>query len=320
MRNLVLILILLSAFIKVTGQDNFDAKDRERISRNKVKKQIQLSYDYDKGKPGAKGYKSAATTYDKNGNIIEVINYKANGDITSVLSYTYDAKGNKTSYSRYKGNKAELTYNQNIRYDARGNKIVESGFDGVSKFLNNFTYDGNGKLTEIKYTTDSILTEKRVIKNNGNAIELLILNATNNILSKEITTYDGKKNILEEVKYIQDNVTQKYNYAYDPKGQKVEETKVHFGKLAYRRKYTYDALGNLLQTTEEKEGIKPFITSSYKYDPKGNVLEEKWTKDSTSEYSKKAHKYDAKGLLVESDCYLASYKFAVLYKFTYENY
>jgi serralysin len=321
MRNLVLILILFSStLIRVTGQDNFDAKDRERISRNKVKKQLQWSYDYEKGKPGTKSYKSAATTYDKNGNIIEVINYKSNGEITSVLTYTYDAKGSKTSYSRFKGNKAELTYNQNIRYDAKGNKILESGFDGVSKFLNTFTYDGNGKLTEIKYTTDSALTEKRIIRNKGNAIELTILNAANTIISKEITTYDGKKNILEEVKYIQDNVTQKNIYSYDPKGQKVEETKEHFGKLAYRRKYTYDAGGNLLQTTEEKEGVKSFISSSYKYDPKGNVLEEKWTKDSTSEYSKKSHKYDAKGLLVESDCYLASYKFAVLYKFTYENY
>jgi YD repeat-containing protein len=306
--------------VKVSGQDNLDAKDRERISKNKVKSQIQWSYDYDKGKPGVKGYKSAATTYDKTGNITEVINYKANGDVTSVLTYTYDAKGNRTSYSRYKGNKSELTYNQNIKYDAKGNKIAESGFDGVSKFNNSFTYDANGKLSEIKYTTDSVLTEKRILKNTGNTIELMVINAANTIVSKEITTYDGKKNILEEVKYIQDNVTQKNNYAYDPKGKKVEETKVHFGKLAYRRKYVYDATGNLLQVTEEKEGIKPITTFIYKYDPKGNVMEEKWTKDTASEYSKKAHKYDAKGLLIESDCYLASYKFSVLYKFTYENY
>jgi len=311
---------LFSALVKVAGQDNLDAKDRERISRNKVKRQIQLSFDYDKGKPGTKGYKSAATTYDKSGNITEVINYKANGDITSVLTYTYDAKGNKTSYSRYKGNKSELTYNQNIKYDAKGNKILESGFDGVSKFNNTFTYDANGKLAEIKYVTDSVLTEKRIFKNTGNSVELTVVNNANTIVSKEITTYDGKKNILEEVKYIQDNVTQKYNYAYDPNGKKVVETKEHFGKLAYRRKYTYDATGNLLQVTEEKEGVKPITTFTYKYDPKGNVIEEKWTKDTASEYSKKAHKYDVKGLLIESDCYLASYKFSVLYKFTYENY
>jgi len=318
MRNIILILCLFSIVIKVAGQANFEAKDRDRISRNKVKRQIQWAYDYEKGKPGTKAYKSAATTYDRNGNIAEVINYKSNGEITSVLIYTYDAKGNKTLYSRYKGNKEELTYNQSIKYDPKGNKTLESGFDGVSKFLNTFTYDANGKIFQIQYTTDSAITEKRIFKHNGNTTEMTVVNAANTILSKEITTYDGKKNILEEVKYIQDNIAQKYNYSYDPKGKKVEETKLHLGKLLYRRKYTYDASDNLLQITEEKEGIKPFIAFAYKYDPQGNVIEEKWAKDNTSENSRKSHKYDAKRLLIESDCYLASYKFSVLYKFTYE--
>ncbi|HEX2935170.1 MAG TPA: hypothetical protein VHO72_07435, partial [Bacteroidales bacterium] len=56
----------------------------------------------------------------------------------------------------------------------------------------------------------------------------------------------------------------------------------------------------------------------YKYDAKGNVTQERWTKSADAEYSKKEHKYDANNLLTESDCYFASYKFSVLYKFSYQ--
>jgi hypothetical protein len=320
MRNILLTFFLCSIVFKVAGQTNFESKDRERISRNKVKYQTQWAFDYENGRPKLKTYRSAATTFDRNGNIIEVINYNSNGEITSILVYTYDGKGNKTSYSRYKGNRKELTYNQNIGYDTKGNKIMEFGFDGVSKFKNTFKYAPDGKLSEIIYTTDSALTERRAFKHTGNQTELTILNATNSVLSKEITTYDGKKNILEEVKYVQDSVTQKFNYAYDNQGKKLEETKLHLGRLLYRRKYTYDPTGNLLQIIEEKEGVQPFIAATYKYDSKGNVVEEKWAKDENSEDSRKSHKYDTKGLLLESDCYLASYKFSVLYKYTYINF
>jgi len=318
MRKLFLFVILFGQLVQLFGQANFETKDRVRIAKNKVKKQVQWSYDYVNDKPSAKGYIGASTTFDKNGNIAEIINYKADGKVTSVLTYTYNNNNNKTSYSRFKGNKETLTYKQTIVYDSKGNKTSETGFDGVSYFANSFTYDTNNKLIEIKYTTDNTVTEKRIFKNSGNNTEMTVVGPTNTILSKEISTYDGKKNILEEIKYVQDNVTQKYNYSYDPAGKKVEETKQHFGNLAYKRKYIYDGAGNILKITEEKPAIKVYTAFEYKYDPSNNVTEESWVKENSTDYSKKTHKYDSKGLETESDCYFASYKFSVLYKFTYE--
>jgi hypothetical protein len=320
MRRLVLLMLLFGQIVQLHGQANFEAKDRARIAKNKVKKQVQWSYDYVNDKPNAKGYIGASTTFDKNGNISEIINFKADGKVTSVLNYTYDNSNNKTSYSRFKGNKETLTYKQSIVYDAKGNKVSETGFDGVSNFANTFSYDTNNKLAEIKYTTDNVLTEKRRFKYSGDNTEMTIVSPSNAVLSKEINTYDGKKNILEEVKYIQDNITQKYNYAYDPAGKKVEETKQHFGNFAYKRKYTYDAAGNILKITEEKPAVKVYTAFEYKYDPSGNVTDERWVKENSTDYSKKTHKYDSKGLETESDCYFASYKFSVLYKYTYEFY
>ena len=145
-----------------------------------------------------------------------------------------------------------------------------------------------------------------------------ILNANNDIISREITTHDNKNNKLEEMKYIQENLTQKSNYQYNPQGKKVEETKENFGKLVYHRIYKYDNMDNLLQIIEENSDGKSFVSYQYQYDTKGNPLSERWTKDSSSEYSSKIHKYLPNDLLSESDCYLASYKFSVLYKYTYQ--
>ncbi len=300
------------------GQVDFQTKDKEIYKRNKVKQMLQWSYDYVNGNPGTNGYISRKLSFDNKGNTLEEINYKANGNITSVVTYSYDANGNLKSFSRYSGNKEKLTYNQNIEYDDRGNKLVESGYDGISSYKNNFIYNSNNQLIEITYTTDKVLTEKRTLKYSGNMKEMTISNINQSILSKEISTYDVNKNIIEEVKYVQDKISQKSDYSYDPSGKRIEETKQNLGNFLYRRKYSYDGKGNVIKILEEKpEGIT-YDAYIYKYDNMGNVSEERWTKDNTSEYSTKINKYDANNLLVESNCYFASYKFSVLYIYTYE--
>lgn len=318
MKQILILLWVVFGYSCLFGQANFEKQDIARIAKNLVKIQTQWSYDYKNGAPVSKGYISAQTLFDKKGNIIEIINFKNDGNITSVITYTYDDRGNRTSYSRYKGNKQQLTYNQKYVYDPRGNKALESGFDGSSSFYNSFVYDKTGNLQEIKYTTEKTITEKRVFKYNGNVTEMNVLSPTNVILSKEITTYDTKKNIIEEEKYVQNNVTQKYNYQYDPQGKKVEESKINFGNLAYLRKYTYNKQGNLLHISEQTPEGKEYTSFEYQYDAKGNAIEERWTKSPGAEYSKKSHTYDVKNLLLESDCYFASYKFYVLYKYSYQ--
>jgi hypothetical protein len=320
MKKIFFLVLLLGNLVYIFGQADFEDKERERNSKNKVKKQIQWEYDYVNGVPTTNGYKCSSTTYDKNGNPLEVTNYDAKGKITSVLLYTFDANNNKTSYSRFKGSKEQLSYNQTITYDGKGNKIAESGFDGSSPFNNIFKYNASGKLQEISYTSDKVLSEKRAFKYNGTITEMSIISPANVVLSKEISVVDNKNNVLEETKYVQDNVAQKSNYSYDPNGKKVEESKESYGKLVYRRKYTYNASGQIVQITEEKPGSAPFITYQYLYDSNGNVFEEKWTKDPAKEYSKKTHKYDVKGLLKETTFYNATYKMSVLFVYTYESY
>jgi len=320
MKKIFFVVLLFANLSQIFGQADFESKDRERISKNKIKQQTQWEYDYINGSPSTKGYRFATTFYDKKGNVIKVVNYDSKDSITSVLKYSYDNNNNRTSYSRFKGNEKQLTYNKSIRYDAKNNKIAESGFDGASVFNNTFTYDTNGKVLEIKYTTDKTLSEKRTFKYSGTTTEMSIVSPSNVVLSREISILDNKNNVLEETKYIQNNVAQKSNYTYDPTGKKVEEIKENLGTLAYRRKFTYSSTGSLVSISEEKPGVKPLITYQYKYDAKGSVVDEKWVKDAGKEYSTKSHKYDVKDLLVETEFYNASLKLNITFRFTYELY
>jgi serralysin len=319
MKNFLLLVIFALSTSLVWGQNSLEQKEKARMSGNNVKKQTQWAYDYVSGKPVSNGYISCMTSFDKAGNTTEIINYKTDGKITSILNYTYDSKGNKTSYTRYQGNREKLTYSQKISYDSNNNKLSETGFDGSGNYSNAFSYV-NGKLSSIKYTTDNLVTEKRSFKYNGTQTEISIYSPDDKIIAKEVNIYDVKNNLIEEARYANKDVTQKKQYQYDPKGLVVEETKHQFGNLAYKKKYTYDNKGNLMQVEDIKPDGKSAVTNTYAYDSKGNILEERWRKDSGSEESFKKYTYNEKGLYTAMDCFFASYKFSVLYKFTYENY
>lgn len=320
MKNLLLFsLIFIWSAIAVNGQDNLEKKEKARMASNKIKKQTQWAHDYIDGKPSAKGYVSCVTSYDKSGNATEIVNYKSDGKITSILNYTYDSKGNKTSYTRYQGNREKLTYSQKVIYDAKGNKMTETGFDGASNYKNTFTYKGD-KLSEIKYTTDNILTERRVFTYDGSNTEISIIGPDGKPLAKELNVYDSRRNLVEEARIADKDVTQKMQYEYDPKNQVVEETKHRYGNFSYKKKYIYDNTGNLLRAEDVKPDGKAVVLNNYTYDSKGNILEERWRKENSTDDSYKKYTYNDKGLYTAMDCYFASYKFSVLYKYTYETY
>lgn len=319
MKNYLLIALILIGSAAVKGQDNLEKKEKERMAVNKIKKQTQWAYDYVDGKPSSKGYVSCVTAYDRGGNAVEIVNYKSNGEISSILNYTYDSKGNKTSYTHYKGNREILTYNLKIKYDAKGNKLTETGFDGSSNFVNTFRYL-NGKLIEIIYTSDKVLTEKRAFSYKNSNTEISILNADNREIAKEINIYDTRKNLIEESRLANKDVTQKKEFIYDPQNQVIEETNHRYGNFSYKKRYSYDNDGNLLKVEDLKPDGKAVVIYSYDYDSKGNIQQEKWRKDNSGNDSYKKYVYNDKGLYTSMDCYFATYKFSVLYKYTYETY
>jgi YD repeat-containing protein len=321
MKTILSIITFFLIVVQAWGQPAFELKEKERIASNKVKSQTQWGHDYVSGKPKTAGYKTTHTLYDRNGNVLQVINYKSNGDVSSVLQYQYDTQGRRTEYVRFKGNKEEMTYSQFTAYDTKGNKISEWGFDGVSNYSNGFTLDGQGRTSEIKYHTDKILTEKREFKYGNQETTVHVTRPDGAITSRIQIKYTESGQVIEEARYLPDNtLVSKVSYKYDKNGNVLEESKYQYGRFQHRTRNIYDNSSNILEILKEDSAGESVVTNQYIYDNKGNLIEEKWYKENSNEYSSKKYDYDAKNLLKEMDCYFASYKFSILYKYVYEFY
>jgi hypothetical protein len=306
-----------------TAIAQYDIKnvEKDRLAKAKVKSQVEFTHDYKDGKPVEQGYKSAVRKYDTKGNITEEVNHNAAGKIISVIIYQYDNKSNQVNYERYQGNREKLQYSQKIVYDANSNKTREYGYDGAMSYSNTYTYNNAGKLSEIIYTTNNNIVEKRKLTYSGNKTEIQIF--TGNTLSfNQVNTYNAKGNLLSEIK-TDHNGKQVYALTYEYKNDAIlsVETKKRGDILEYQKYYQYDSENRpVKEETSNLDGAK-FVSHEYKYNNTGCLEEEKWKKNQHSkEVSSKKIDYDAKGIQSEVESYFATYKLYSLYKFTYEYY
>jgi len=323
-KNFYLILFLIFAWLTpVMAQYDFEAKEKERMAKAKVKTQTQWTYDYVDGKPSAKGYKSTVTRYDSKGNVTEITNYNDQGKIISLVVYQYDNRDNKVNFERYQGNREKLQFSQKIEYDTRSNKTREYGFDGATVYSNTFKYDANGRLTEIEYTIDKLLIEKRKLEYSGNKTEISVFDANNNLTFKQENTYNNKGLLLSEIRTGgTGNMVHSLNLNYNTAGDLMEEVKKREGdKLDYQKTYLYDSANRpIKEETINLDGTK-FVSHEYQYNSAGDLIFESWKKNERAkEPSTKKLSYDAKGLYTESECYWSTYQLRSLYKYVYEFY
>lgn len=328
MRNFLLLLFLLQLSSGVFAQlTNDEEIERKRIAESKIKKSIQWTHRYNNNKPTPEGYKTSETQYDKAGNPVEIINYRANGDISSKLIYRYNSSNQKIEYLMYQKEKdaknLKLTYKQTFHYNQQGMKTHEVVFDGIAGYRITYSYypDGNSKEI-VKYNPANAVAEKWVYTYNGSNQELKVYTGDgilSYIVRKKI---DGKGNVLEETRFGSNEKEQKrVAYVYDAKSRVTEMAEYFSGNLSKKLFYKYNDLGVVSEIRQQNPDGKEFVQSAYKHDANGNLLEERWSEDSnTSELSHKQSKYDSRGNIVEMDSYYAPYKYRVLYKYTYEFY
>jgi hypothetical protein len=307
----------------VTAQYDFEAKESDRMAKARAKVQTQWTHDFVDGKPSAKGYKSSVTKFNTKGNITEVTNYNEEGKIISLVVYQYDSRDNKINFERYQGNREKLQYSQKLIYDGKGNKIKEHGYDGATVYSNTYRYDANGKLSEIAYTVDNALVEKRKLKYSGGKTEIMIYDPGNNLTFKQENTYNGKGLLIAEIKTGgKGNVVHTLDLQYNTSGDLTEEIKKRAGdKLDYQKLYYYDKENRpIKEETVNLDGTK-FISHEYQYNNLGDLILETWKKNEKAKgSSSKKIIYDSKGLYTEMECYFATYKLKSLYKYTYEFY
>jgi len=315
--------LVLAWLTPVVAQFDFDAKEKERMAKNKVKVQTQWTHNYVDGKPAAKGTRASVTKYDARGNVTEITNFNEKGDIISVLTYQYDNRDNRVNFERHQDNRKKLLYSQRTVYDARGNKIREQGFDGATAYNNTYKNDENGKPSEISYTIENALIEKRVLKHSGNKTEIFIYDQNNNLTFKQENTYNNRGLLVSEVKTgSKGNVVHTLDMQYNNTGDLTEEVRKRADeKLDYQKLYFYDNANRLIrEETVNLDGTK-FVSYEYQYNSQGDLALESWKKtERAKEPSTKKYTYDSRGLCTDCDCYFASYPLRSLYKYTYEFY
>lgn len=321
MRRTILFLCLIGIVLPGTSQIIFEDIEKEWIKKNNIKKKEQYDYAYSGGEPGTKNYKSSVVIYNEDGNILEERNYRATGAIMYVSTYKYDSHGNRIKYLKYKGDKEKITYKQSFIYDNKGNKLMESGFNGAENYKNTYKYNGAGELVEINYYLGSTLDEKRLLERNGNITVIKVYDANDKFKYTITNRYDGNGNLLEEVKTEENVESRKVNYAYDHNQNINEEVKFLYGNFSYQIKYKYDSKGRLIELEERVPDIpSAYVLKKYRYSPDGKLVAEEWRNDPNKDFSSKEYKYNSNGVLIETDCYFASYKFKVLYKYKYEKF
>jgi len=323
MRSFVILFLVFAYLGPVMAQVMFDAKERERMAKARVKTQTQWTHELVDGKYSAKGYKSSITKFDTRGNVIEITNINKEGEIISIVVYQYDNRDNRVNYERHQGNRKKLQYSQKTVYDAKDNKIREYGFDGATMYNNTFKYDANGKMSEINYTVDNAHVEKRTLKHSGNRIEILIFDASNNPTQKQENTYNDKGLLVSEIRSSnKGNMVHTLNLQYNTVDDLTEEVKLRAdNKLDYHKTFMYDSANRLIkEETITGDGTR-FVSRECQYNNLGDLSLDSWKKtERAKEVSTKKITYDDKSLVAEEECYFANFQLKSLYKYTYEFY
>ena len=323
MKSFVISLLVFVWLNPVMSQYDFETKERKRMADAKVKLLTQWTHEYIDGSPSVNGYKSTVTRYNTKGNVTEITNYNEEGKIISLVVYQYNNRDNKVNFERYQGNREKLQYSQKTVYDAKGNKIREYGYDGATTYNNTYQYDGNGKLSEINYTENNALVEKRKLKYSGNKTEILIYDPSDNLIFKQENTYNAEGLLVSELKTGGTaNVVHTLDLSYNNVGDLTEETKKRSDdRLDYQKFYYYDEKNRpIKEETINLDGVK-FISHEYQYNNQGDLVLETWKKsEKTKKPSPKIIKYNSKGVYTEMECYFATYQLNSLYKYTFETY
>ncbi|MBQ9471011.1 MAG: hypothetical protein IJU72_08690 [Bacteroidales bacterium] len=316
--GLTLIIGLISAC--AVAQSRADLMTKELIVKNKVKSVSQWNHKIVKDKVDPKGYISVITTYDSNGNVVQVENLKSDGSKSSTHEYTYDKNGNKVAYVQHQllGGKWTMSYRQIITYDHNGRKVAEDGFDGTTNYKILLTYYPDGKQESItKSNAFGRVDEKWIYTHNGNEtrIEVQKQGKPNRTVIKK---FDSKGQLTEETTLKPDgSELNKSLFGYDGNGAITTKEEFYGGKPKAKYDYKYSGT-NLTEITQTATDGKPIVFRSYKYDKQGNMVEEQWFDGQEDDYSNRKIQLDNNGNVNQVETYYSDYKYKVVYRYTYK--
>ena len=135
------------------------SQSKKDIRNNKIVSETSNVTIFENGKEVT--YKDSFTTYDKNGNVIERIEFYKDGKIKHKETSKYSSNKNKIEIIEY-DDKDKITIKTTFVYDNNDNKILETEYQ-------------NGKLvkqTAYVYNNKGFKTERRVVDENKKLINI----------------------------------------------------------------------------------------------------------------------------------------------------
>ena len=267
--------LISSGFIKEPGQALNHFYQAQEIEHSfKAVASISVATDVDSQPNQFKAY-----TYDADGNRLTYsLDSDANGDADSITTYTYDADGNQLTES-FDENADYL----NRTYNSDGNLLEGSedyDADGIADFIETYTYDANGTMLTMSYCESDEL----------------------GYCPAETYTYDADGNrVRESLDYQGDGVENSYRtYTYDADGSWLTASydNDNDGVIDSITTRTYDTDGNML-TLSYNNG-----TYTYTYDADGNWLTYHFDNHENGDsYEVYAYTYDANDNLLTRSRY-----------------
>ena len=188
--------------------------------------------------------------YDKNGNRLELVNYKPDGSVNSIVRSGYDSSGKVVSEETILGDGTVDTKSV-IKTDENGNRVEQNDikqktkgnilsnrkylyrYDAQAHMVEWLAYQGNGNFFfKYNFTYDA----------NGDRTEWLQLSQNNTLMGKVEYKYDDKHNIIAENKYKGDGTLSEsstFTYEFDRKGNWVRQKKIQNGVVIEVRERVY---------------------------------------------------------------------------------
>lgn len=326
MRKIFSMLLFIGFALTVFGQQPKDEeKERQRIAESKIKSITQWTHRFSGGKPNPTGYKTSITQYDKNGNPVEIENFRSNGETSSRLLYKYNNQNLRTEYVMYQklnSPNLEVSYKQSFHYNNKGLKTHEVVYDGAIGYRITYEYYPDDKLKEIvKYGVGNKVDERWTYTYKDNIQEINIFKPDLVLSSRMRKEFDSKGNLLLDIRLDdKGNELKRIVNTYDSKGRMVETADYYSGNLTQKLEYKYNNLDLVIEIIRHKPDGTKFTQSKYQYDKTGSLVEEQWSEGQSEEFSRKQSTYNDEGNVLETDSYFAQYRYRVLYKYTYEFY
>lgn len=269
------LLLLVSLPSRGFAQPKNDSGKSGLLGRVKSVEWGRIDYPLKDGKSFEGGrHPNQLTTFNEDGNTVEVTSFKEDGSVSGKTTYYYDGRG------------------RNV-----GTESYSEGDEKVHRQRQVYTLDDKGNRVEVVgYQTDGTLSHRQVFKydSDGNKIEELFYGGNGARLSRLVNTYDGRGNQLTLTSYnADDSISYRTVISYDASDNNTEWVQYHGDTLRYRVLYRYDDRGRLKEKETFEYNAPPNVHTSHAPVP-GKIVYSYNDKESAREEAT----YDAGGALV----------------------